>query len=364
MISSTLACLNTIKQRKKEGLKTYNFGLGQNPSSPPKLLLDIMKINVDRYEYCDVANVKQRTIYGNGLKELIFVLIMSFEGDIVVVNPSWVSYKDHSLLSGKTVIDCNTTKENSYKITPPELEAALNKTSNNKLLILNNPNNPTGVVYNNIELRSLIEVVEKFDNVTVFSDEIYHDYSFIEISRISELYSKTVSGDSISKKLGGGGYRFGWLKFNDDKELDELYKTCVRNASTVYSCPNNMMLNSYLEFSKHKKYMNNYIEHNREIFKSNQMAIQKKLIEIGLPCSYGQSSWYLMVNFMEFEKFLLGLNIKTSDELQSYLTENLGIITVSGTNFKCTENFSLRFSLVDTLENMLEGLDVLDKWLP
>jgi|TARA_B100001123_G_scaffold61664_1_gene67319 aspartate aminotransferase len=154
---------------------------------------------------------------GTGCKQIIFNALMSLlnPGDEVIIpSPFWVSYKDIvEFAEGIPVlVDCSI--ENRFKLTPDDLESAINKST--RCLIINNPTNPTGSVYSYDELKSISNVLVKYPNIFVISDDIYeylvyNDSKFHTIAEIDEnIKMRTLTCNGMSKSFCMTGWRLGY----------------------------------------------------------------------------------------------------------------------------------------------------------
>ena len=113
---------------------------------------------------------------GTGSKELIFLVMNIFNGDVILISPGWTTYAPQVRLAKQKCFILQTSMEGQWKVTAEMLESFINEHSadiaKNRLLILNNPGNPSGTVYTSEELKKLSDVCRKL-NVIVLSDEIY-----------------------------------------------------------------------------------------------------------------------------------------------------------------------------------------------
>jgi aspartate aminotransferase len=309
-------------------------------------------------------------LVGNGLKELLFIIQACFKGKIFHITPSWVSYKEHINILNKNsdLIEIDTNIENNFEINFDLLENELKKNEKYpKLLILNNPNNPTGIYKDNKEIEKVAKLMKKY-NCLVFSDEIYLNltYNKIKYSISNYIPDLVIIGSSVSKDLGCGGYRLGWLAF--PKIQENLFNICKSYSSSIYSCAptpiqyatNDMILNQKL----FKKHCNMSIEIYKYI--SNKVCELLKITDIKFVRP--NSSWYIFLNFDNYEKKLLSIDIKSSRDLCSYLIDKIGLISVPGESFN-TKGLNLRMSLVDfeiiikenniqkfNIDNIIEGI--------
>ena len=155
---------------------------------------------------------------GVGAKQVLFNLMYALlnEGDeILIPTPYWTSYVDIADILGAktTLLPC--PPEQNYKLTPAQLDAAIKPST--KVLLFNNPSNPTGMVYTPDEVQALADVIAKHPNLWVLSDDIYNrmifdglPYAHLVKAR-PELRDRVVLIDSISKTYGMPGWRCGLI---------------------------------------------------------------------------------------------------------------------------------------------------------
>ena len=370
-MSATLKSQEIVKQRKRDGLPVYNFGLGANPMPISKVFSKEIEKYLDKKSYVSSCGVDEfqnaikktysndnykvkHILTSNGLKEMLFLVQMAFDGVIIHITPSWISYKEQIRILKKTenLIELETKLENNYKIDLVELENILNtihKTTK-KLMIFNNPNNPTGVVHTPEEVKELAKVLENH-NVIVFSDEIYANLAYISTVSISTYIPHlTIRGSSVSKDLGCGGYRLGWATFPD--ELGWFFEKCHGLSSSIYSCTTVPIQYAVASLLNDGSAFETICKETKSTFKTVTEKICKYIDEEYPPCKDmiryvpTQSAWYLFLNFDKYKEKLKEIGIHTSCELQEYLLKNYGIVTVAGIHFN-VDGLNLRFSLVD-----------------
>ena len=154
---------------------------------------------------------------GIGAKQVLFNLMYALlnEGDeILIPTPYWTSYVDIADILGAKITLLPCPAEQNYKLTPAQLEAAIKPTT--KLLLFNNPSNPTGMVYTPDEVKAIADVLVKH-SLWVLSDDIYNrmifdglPYAHLVKAR-PELRDRVVLIDSISKTYGMPGWRVGLI---------------------------------------------------------------------------------------------------------------------------------------------------------
>ena len=155
---------------------------------------------------------------GVGAKQVLFNLMYALlnEGDeILIPTPYWTSYVDIAEILGAKITLLPCPAEQNYKLTPAQLDAAIKPTT--KVLLFNNPSNPTGMVYTPDEVRALADVLAQHPNLWVLSDDIYNRMIFdglpyAHLVKVRpELRDRVVLIDSISKTYGMPGWRCGLI---------------------------------------------------------------------------------------------------------------------------------------------------------
>ena len=388
-ISPTLKCQQIVKKRKENNLPVYNLGLGANPIRQPDEYIDLLKKYSDKKNYSSSNGIKklnnilkskyssdkykiENIIVGNGLKELLFLLQLVFDGMIFHITPSWVSYKEQINILNKNdnLIEIHTTIDNNYKIDLEELDTKLNKYDDySKMIIFNNPSNPTGLYYSSNEVSEISKILKK-NNVIVLADEIYFNLIFEGSTiSISELIPElTIRASSVSKDLGCGGYRLGWLTF--PKELNDLYTKCKSVSSSMYSCPNLPVQYATADMLLLEDIFSNHCNKIKKIFKEVVEKCCKIIDKSKIKYIKPTSSWYVYLNFSNYENKLRNLNINDSHDLSLYLINKIGLVNVAGECFN-SKGFNIRLSLVDIVvddhyldySRIVDGLEKMIKLL-
>ena len=369
-ISATLKCQEIVKERKDANLPVYNLGLGANPIKQPNEYIELIKKYAYKKNYSSSTGIKKlndvlkskfsinkykvnNVLIGNGLKELLFLIHLVFNGKIFHITPSWVSYKEQikKLNKNDNLIEIETSIDNNYNINLKELDNVFDKYKEySKLIIFNNPNNPLGLHYSSEKVEQLAEILKKY-NVIVLADEIYFNLIYEGSSTsISEYIPElTIRASSVSKDLGCGGYRLGWLTF--PKELDNLFLKCKSVSSSLYSCANLPVQYATADMFLLDDIFNNHCKKIRFIFKEVVNKCCEILDSSKIKYIKPTSSWYIFLNFSNYEDILKSLNINDSYELSYYLINKIGMVNVAGECFNI-KGYNIRLSLIDlTYEN-------------
>ncbi|MFT6127881.1 MAG: aspartate aminotransferase, partial [Flavobacteriaceae bacterium] len=199
--SATLAMAAKARELRQEGKDIIGLSLGEPDFSVPNFVKEsaVKAINDNYHSYTPVdgyGELKQaiitkfkrdngldfnpsQIVVSTGAKQSLanLAMVLLNEGDEVLLPaPYWVSYSDISKLAGGVTVEIPTTIETDFKITPKDLEAAI--TPKTKMIIYSSPCNPSGSVYSKKELRALADVLVKYPNIIVISDEIYEHINY------------------------------------------------------------------------------------------------------------------------------------------------------------------------------------------
>lgn len=156
-------------------------------------------------------------VAGCGGKHIIFHALcatLNIGDEVIVHAPYWVSYPDLAVLHEAKPVIIEGDDSNGFKLRPSDLESAIN--AKTKWVILNSPNNPSGAVYSEDELRDLAAVLERHPHVLVMADEIYEHYVYDGIRHISivnvapQLKDRTLIINGASKGYAMTGWRLGY----------------------------------------------------------------------------------------------------------------------------------------------------------
>lgn len=386
---------NIEYERKKKGLSFFNAGLGQSPMPVPESFKEELVKHLDVKEYTSTSGYKplkakmgNHLVIGNGLKPLIFILQMAFshlypDGYIIHVLPAWVSYMEQTNIIKAKQIGIYCDEEDNWKLTPTKLEEAL-KVTNKKptLIIINNPTNPTGQIYTQKELNNIGGVLKKY-NTFIFYDAIYenlvHTSFKSKMGNLRESVNEIIVGSSLSKDMGCGGYRFGWLQFINKKienklnQTQDLYNYCTDLASSIYSCPSPMFQYLAIKALDKEEDIKKFINFQQNMFENIGKTIINNLKDTKLKITTPQACWYLWLDFSNYKNAFEKIKITNNLELTNHLTKEIGMVSIPGKAFGCYK-LSLRMSYVDikdidyiknkyNAENIYNGIKRLKQFL-
>lgn len=166
-----------------------------------------------------------------------FIATLNVGDEVIVPAPYWVSYPAIARIAGATPVFVPCDQSVNYKLTPDALEAAI--TPNTKWLVLNSPSNPTGAAYTKAELRGLADVLLRYPQVFILTDDIYEHlvYDGFEYWTMAQvepgLYDRTLTMNGVSKAYAMTGWRIGFAA-GPKNLIDAMRK--VMSQSTSNSC--------------------------------------------------------------------------------------------------------------------------------
>ncbi len=236
--SATIAMSRKSRELKAEGKDVISLSLGEPDFFTPEFIKDAAKKAMDdnftMYTpvpgYDDLREsisrkfnrdnglnyTKDQIVVSTGAKQSIANVVLSIVGpgdEVIVPAPYWVSYVEIVKVAEGTPVVINAGIENDFKINGKQLEAAI--TPKTKMLIFSTPCNPTGSVYTKEELKDLADVLVKYPNIVVISDEIYEHINFIgkheSLAQFPEIYDQVVTVNGVSKAWAMTGWRLGYI---------------------------------------------------------------------------------------------------------------------------------------------------------
>jgi len=224
-------------QKKAEGKKIISFTVGEPDFDTPKHIVEAAKKALDegKTRYLDAPGLPElrqviadRAKRENGIpcdssnvlitptKQAIFETIMATinEGDEVIMpDPSWVTYEPCVQLAGGKAVPCLTKEENEWRMMPNDVAELI--TPKTKMILFNSPSNPCGAVETHDDIRGLADLA-KDHNLLVLSDEVYEKIIFDGLKHHSigaepGMLDRTITISGFSKTYAMTGWRMGWL---------------------------------------------------------------------------------------------------------------------------------------------------------
>lgn len=290
------------------------------------------------------------TVGGSEAIDLAMRAMLDPGDEVLVPQPSYVSYTPCALLANGVPVVINLKEENEFRLTAEELEASI--TPNTKLLVLPFPNNPTGAVMERKDLEAIAEVVEKHD-LFVLSDEIYAELTYLEgqdhvtIASLPGMRERTVLINGFSKSYSMTGWRLGYACAPKEilEQMLKIHQYAIMCAPTT---------SQYAAVEAVRNGDGDVVAM-REEYNGRRRYLMHRFREMGLKCFEPFGAFYAFPCIQEF-----GM---TSEEFATRMLQEEKVVVVPGTAFgDCGEGF-LRISYAYSLDSLKEALDRMEAFL-
>ena len=381
--SSTLAVSALANKLKAEGKDVINFGTGEPDFDTPENIkaAAIAAINAGKTKYTPASGLPalksavckrleadigvhyepSEIVIASGAKHSIYVALCALldDGDEAIVPaPYWVTYTESVAMAGGVPVVIRTSKESGFKLTAEALEAAI--TDKTKVLILNNPSNPTGMCYSEEELRAICDVCVKHD-LWIMSDEIYYKLvydgrKFTSVAALSdEIKAHTIIVNGVSKSYAMTGWRIGYTAC--DAKLSKVMSNFLSHSTSAPSTISQWASIEALEGDQSS------VEEMRKVFEQRRTYMANRMNGIpGVSCLMPEGAFYVMMNIDELVGKTLGGKVINdgSDFAMAFLEkENVALVPCGGFG----EPNYLRWTYATSMEDIQKGLDRLEKFL-
>jgi aspartate aminotransferase len=381
--SVTLAITAKAKMLKEQGVDVVSFGAGEPDFNTPENIqeagIKAIKMGFTRYTPASgILELKEaickklsrdnkleykssQIVISNGAKHSLYNALMAIcnPGDeIIVPIPYWVSYPELIKLVDGIPVYVETKEEDNFKYTKDALLNAI--TDKTKAIILNSPNNPTGVVYTKEELEMVADIALKHDLI-IISDEIYEKLVYDEVKHISiaslneQIKRRTIVLNGVSKAYAMTGWRIGYTASEEEiaKIMSNIQSHATSNPNSIAQYASVEALNGPQET----------IELMRKEFENRRNYMVEKINSISdLSCMKPDGAFYVMVNITKIiGKTIRGFVINNSLDLCAALLEVEKVAAIPGAGFGA-DNY-IRLSYATSLENIIEGLNRIENFV-
>lgn len=381
--SMTLELTGKVADLKRQGIDVIAYNLGEPDFGTPENICNAAKAAIDaqktkytavsgiaelREAICEKLQKDNHVTYapnqicvGTGAKQPLVdaVLALCEEGDEVIVpTPCWVSYLEMVKLSGADPVLVRNREEDGFALNIEGIKKAI--TPKTKAIMINTPNNPTGAVYTEKDLRALAALACEHD-FYIISDEVYEKLiyeskaHFCVASVSDEVKERCVIINGFSKAYSMTGWRIGYAAGNAAliKGMSSLQGHTTSNTCSIaqYAAlealrgPQESLEIMRKEFDKRRRFLVNRL---------NQME--------GITCVNADGAFYLMPNVTAFYgRSYNGKVIADSFSLADFLLEEARIAVVPGGAFEAPDN--LRISYSNSMESLITGMDRMEEAL-
>ena len=266
------------------------------------------------------------------------------ENEIIYPDPGFPIYRSMINFSGAKAIPLKLSEKDDFEINVDKLEKLI--TNRTSLIILNNPNNPTGSFMSQSKIDRIAKMLEKYPDVFILSDEIYSKIIFNNkkmpsFLKYENLRSRLIILEGWSKTFCMTGWRLGWSVW--PKNLYEhVNKLCVND----HSCPNAISQHAGIEALRGPK---DTIEKILKEFQKRKEFVYQELNKLNyMKCFEPGGAFYAFPNISES-----GL---TDQQFSKISLEEKGVALVPGTSFGDSAKKFIRISYANSMENLEEAI--------
>lgn len=380
--SQTLAMAAKARELKAEGKDIIGLSLGEPDFNTPDFIKEaaINAINENYNSYTPVDGYvelkdaiinkfkrdnnltydRSQIVVSTGAKQSlanVAMVVLNPGDEVLLPCPYWVSYAEIVKLAEGVPVEVPTSVETNFKITPQQLETAI--TPKTKMIWYSSPCNPSGMVYSKEELRALADVLKKYPDIIVVSDEIYEHINFVgdhaSMAGFEDMYDRTVTVNGVSKAFAMTGWRIGYIG-----APSYIARACNKMQGQITSganCIAQRAVITALEAPVSK------IDHMIDTFKNRRKLIIDLLNEIqGFVTTEPEGAFYVFPNVSSFfGKTIKGHEILNATDFSLFLLEEANVATVTGDAFGNPE--CIRISYAASEDQITEALSRIKKAL-
>ncbi|AQG81284.1 pyridoxal phosphate-dependent aminotransferase [Spirosoma montaniterrae] len=374
--SSTLGMTKKARELAAQGHKVISLSVGEPDFKTPAHICEAAKKAIDDgfHGYSPVAGYPdlrkaiadkfkrdnnidwkpENIVVSTGAKHSLANVIQTLinPGDeVIIFSPYWVSYSEMvKLAEGKAVV-VDGAFENNFKVTPEQFEAAI--TERTRIVMYASPNNPTGSIYSEADLRAIANVVARHENIFILADEIYEYINFtpeghFSIGSIPEIAERVITVNGVAKGYAMTGWRIGYIGAAKwiAEGVEKLQGQVTSGTNSIAQKAAVAAINGPLDASKE---MAKAYERRRDL-------VVKLLREVpGFRTNVPEGAFYAFPDISYyFGKSDGTTDINNSDDFAMWLLNTAYVATVAGSGFGAPN--CLRISTAASDESLAEAV--------
>ena len=366
--SPTIAVTQKARELRSQGMDVIGLGAGEpdfdTPDNIKEAAIDAINRGETKYTAVDgIPELKQAIVkkfkkennleyttnqifVAPGGKAIIYNAMMATlnQGDEVIIPaPYWVSYPDITQMSGGTPIVIQGNQKNNYKITPKQLEDAI--TDKTKWFIFNSPSNPSGATYTKSELKAITDVLLKYENVWLLTDDIYEHMVYDNFKYYTplqvepKLFHRTLTLNGVSKAYSMTGWRIGYCGAPEEiiKPMRTIQSQSTTNPTSISQWASVEALEGDQSFLK------DWI---KEFQQRRDMVVQLLNKAKGIECGMPEGAFYVYpsINGCIGKQTPDGKMIENDETFSTQLLESEGVAVVHGAAFGTSPCFRISYA--------------------
>lgn len=368
------------EEAKQKGKKVYHLNIGQPDIPTPDVFWEAIK-NYDEdvlaysfsqgipelrnsfSKYYKMHNMdfdpEDILITNGGSEALLFSLIATcnYEDEVLIPEPFYTNYNGFGNSAGIKVKPITTKAENGFHL-PPKKEIEKLITNKTKAILLSNPSNPTGTVYNREEIFMLRDIAKKYD-LFIIADEVYREFiydglEYMSFAHLNDIKDRVIITDSISKRYSACGARIGCIASKNKELLKQILKLCQSRlcVATIEQIGASALINV----------QDKYFKEVSEEYKKRRDIVYEALSKMdGVVCEKPHGAFYVIAKLpvIDAEDFVIWL-------LREFDVDNETVMMAPAEGFYATKGLGkdeVRISYVLNTEDLLKAMKILEKAL-
>lgn len=387
--SLTLKVNNKIKILSSSGKKVYNLTSGQLNFRPPVDFIEVLKKELNflsSFQYApsggfedlrtktfyamkaerglEVSQTKFSTIITNGSKAAAYLAlgaILEDDDELILLKPFWGSYYPMAKAWKSKVRFVNSFAFNSYVPNIQDIEAEI--TEKTKVIILNSPNNPAGVHYDKEWMMKFLDLLQKYPDIYVISDEVYAKLTYFD-PKPSYFYQfdesvldRVIIVDGISKSMAATGLRVGYAL-----AAKNVISRMIALQSHFTSAPSSLVQNALLKYESNQA--EDFLSTVKTSIRNCAKILRDEIVANDMSHTWYQttSGFYYFLDLTKY-KYFEGKNTRKdfSEEFCEELLDKTGVALIPGIYFGVKN--SVRVSLVSEESSFKEAVKRLMKFI-
>lgn len=381
--SPTLTMAARVAHKREEGVDVIDFSAGEPDFNTPECVKEaaIQAINDNFTHYTPYAGIKElrqafadylatcgieydytQIVVSNGSKHAIknaLSAIINYGDEVILPAPYWNSYFDIIKMCGGIPAVVKTKKSNGFRVTCEQLKESL--TQKTKAIIINSPNNPTGMVYSADELAEIGKFAVEND-LYIISDEIYSRLIYsrklrhVSIASLGDdIKERTIVVGGLSKSYAMTGWRVGFTASNSDV-AQAIANIQSNSTSNINSIAQKAAVAALKNAEEDANAMLKQFEHRRDY-------ISQRISDIPfLSCLLSKGAFYIFADVSKLLGHSIGeYKIETADDVAEVLLEKYNVAVVPSTAFGYEDH--IRISYATGMRDIVEGVNRIERFV-
>jgi len=368
--SATIAINDRVRDLWAAGRNVYHLAFGESRFPIHPKIAAALAENAHKRSYTPAAGIPElrqaiaahyqrrfdldvapeQVVVGPGSKSLIFSCLMALGEEVILPQPSWVSYAPQAHIIGKPLTFVPTRPEMNFELELDVLESRIHESRQNwgnpEVFVVNSPKNPTGTMMRPEKVEALAGFAKEHE-LMVLSDEIYALTAFSTVPHVSiaKYYPEgSVVFGGLSKSLPLGGWRFGTAVLPRDNGGKALGHAMSNIASNIWTCVTAPVQYAALTAYSGDPEIEEYVGLCARMHACRTRYLYRTMERLGVPCQEPVGAFYVFPSFEKWREPLAAWGVHSDEDLALYLLEHYEIATLPGSAFHSAQDLCLRVS--------------------